>query len=61
MSAIQADRERELERTSREHRMLEMARTETDPPASSAAVTTIRPPRPAGRSERSSGPACEAV
>ncbi len=61
MSAIQADRERELERTSREHRMLETARTEPDRPASSAAVTTIRPARPAARSERSSGPACEAV
>ncbi|HEY7131668.1 MAG TPA: hypothetical protein VH440_05415 [Candidatus Limnocylindrales bacterium] len=61
MSAIQADRERDLERTSREHRLLETDRMDADRPASSASVATIRPARPAARSERSNGPACEAV
>jgi hypothetical protein len=61
MSAIQADRERELERTSREHRMLDTARTQNETPAPVAPIATIRPARSTGRGERTNGPACEAV
>jgi hypothetical protein len=60
MTAIQADRERDVERTSREHRML-AARPEADAPAPVVRPAISRPARPAGRSERSSGPACEAA
>jgi hypothetical protein len=60
MTAIQADRQRELERSSREHRML--ADTGPEPaPTTPVARTAIVVARPSGRPGRSSGPAREAI
>jgi hypothetical protein len=60
MTAIHADRQRELERTSREHRMLAAASPEPEP-TTPVGRTAIGAARPSGRPGRPSGPACEAV
>jgi hypothetical protein len=61
MTAIQADRERDVERAAREHRMLETTRLESDAPAPVVHPAMSRPARSTGRTERSNGPAAEAV
>ncbi len=59
MSAIQADRERQLERASRERRLLSGPWAETvDSPRITRPATVVGA-RPASRAERSGGPACE--
>jgi hypothetical protein len=59
--AIQAERERELDRRARERRLLAEPYIEPVVAAQSTRAPGAGGARPAGRPERSSGPACEAL